>query len=165
MTTNYVPHIVFDTFCFTRTTQIQRACPLPRSPSNTRAGLQALRRAQQFIVFRADTTAFYSARNLNSPCVTGGRRRRRGCKTHHYRYRPPLLRLFQDSMSVSPYFVPKHTSVTQHNSRTQNALVSTCPSSYQYLIDTLTYSHSSALCLSNYSRKNSDANSKQKSSC
>jgi hypothetical protein len=77
MTTNYVPQIVSDTFCFNRTTQIRRACP-PRSPSNTRAGLLALRRAQQFIVFRADTTAFYSARNLNSPCVTGGRWRRRG---------------------------------------------------------------------------------------
>ena len=88
-----------------------------------------------------------------------------GCKTHHYRYRPPLLRLFQDSMSVSPYFAPKHTSATQHNSRTKNARVGTCPSSHQYLIDTLTYSHSSAHCLSNYSRKNNDANSKQKSSC
>jgi hypothetical protein len=68
-------------------------------------------------------------------------------------------------MSVSPYFAPKHTSVTQHNSGTQNARVSTCPSYYQYLIDTLTYSHSSALCHSNCSRKNNDANSKQKSSC
>jgi len=69
-----------------------------------------------------------------------------GCKTHHYRYRPPLLRLFQDSMSVSPYFAPKHTSVTQNNSRTQNARVSTCPFSYQYLVDTSTHSHSSTLC-------------------
>ena len=129
---------MFDTFCFNLTTQIPPHGHLATRGRDYRHS--AVPRSSLFLeqTILPSTLPETWTRPVLRAGGGGGGGGGGVCKTHHYGYRPPLLRLFQDSMSVSPYFAPKHISVTRHNSGTQNARVSTCPSSYQYLNDTLT---------------------------